>query len=472
MNYEIIFEKYKKAGQEHVFKFFNELNKIDQEVFLRQLSQVEVDQVSVLIQQAMSHKLTQDANKLEPLPQDVIDSSHSQWYQTGLQLIAENKVAVILMAGGQGTRLGSQIPKGCYDIGLPSHKSLFQLQAERIKRLQTLASSSYGKNSIIPWYIMTSGPTDVPTRQFFKQHDYFGLSKQNVLFFKQGVLPCFDLQGKFMLEEKGKLAVAPDGNGGIYNALHREGVIKSLKERGVLYSHCYCVDNSLAKVADPIFIGYCASRHTDVGIKVVAKNNPEEPVGVVARRNGKYGVVEYSEISAELANMRSHQDGNLVYGAANIANHFFSIDFLERVPSFADQLEYHVAHKKIPFIDVSTGEQVYPTKPNGIKLERFVFDVFGHCEAFSVLQVDRADEFAPLKNGSGAGVDCPETSRAAILNQAQRFITQAGGHYQDQSIEVEISPLLSYGGENLEKLNGKYIQKSCILNSLDDIYSQ
>ncbi|GAA5800477.1 hypothetical protein HPULCUR_005907 [Helicostylum pulchrum] len=180
---------------------------------------------------------------------------------------------------------------------------------------------------------------------------------------------------------------------------------------------------------------------------------------------------KYSEISAELANMRSNQDGSLIYGAANIANHFFSTDFLERVPSFADQLEYHVAHKKISFINVSTRERVFPKEPNGIKLERFVFDVFSHSEAFSVLHVDRADEFAPLKNGSGAGVDCPETSRTAILNQAQRFITQAGGHYQDQSIEVEISPLLSYGGENLEKLNGKFIKKSCILNSLDDVYS-
>lgn len=266
--------------------------------------------------------------------------------------------------------------------------------------------------------------------------------------------------------------MAPDGNGGIYNAIHKEGVIKSLKERGILYSHCYCVDNSLAKVADPIFIGYCASRNTDVGIKVVPKSNPEEPVGVVARRNGKYGVVEYSEISKELANMRSMNDNSLIYGSANIANHFFSTEFLERVPSFADKLEYHIAYKKISFIDINTGERIYPSNPNGIKLERFVFDVFSHSEAFSVLQVDRNDEFAPLKNGKGTGVDCPETSRAAILNQAQRFITLAGGKYKNQSIEVEISPLLSYAGENLEALNGKTIQKSCILNNLDDIYSQ
>lgn len=264
------------------------------------------------------------------------------------------------------------------------------------------------------------------------------------------------------------MAVAPDGNGGIYNALYKEGIIQSLKERGILYSHCYCVDNSLTKVADPIFIGYCASRNTDVGIKVVPKSYPEEPVGVVARRNGKYAVIEYSEISKELANKRSEKDNSLIYGAANIANHFFSTEFLEHVGTFSDELKYHVAHKKIPYIDLNTGEVVNPVKSNGIKLERFVFDVLSHSQAFSVLQVDREDEFAPLKNASGSGVDCPETSRDAILNQARRFITLAGGHYLNDSIQVEISPLLSYAGENLEALNGKTIKKSCILSTLND----
>lgn len=245
-------------------------------------------------------------------------------------------------------------------------------------------------------------------------------------------------------------------------------MVRSLKERGTKYSHCYCVDNSLARVADPVFVGYCASRDADCGIKVVHKSKADEPVGVVARRNGRYGVVEYSEISTELANKRL-ENGQLAFGAGNIANHLFSTEFLERVPSFASQLQYHVASKKIPYIDIETGDLVEPTTPNGIKLERFVFDVFSHSKAFSVLQVDRSDEFSPLKNGPGAGTDCPETSRADILNQAERFITKAGGHYKDAQIEVEISPLLSYGGENLEFVQGKIIQKSGILNTVKDI---
>lgn len=243
-----------------------------------------------------------------------------------------------------------------------------------------------------------------------------------------------------------------------------------MKDKGIRYSHCYCVDNCLAKVADPVFIGYCASRNTDCGIKVVPKLMPDEPVGVVARRDGKYGVVEYSEISQELATKR-HDNGQLAFGAANIANHIFSTEFLDRVPSFADELEYHVANKKIPCIDIETGELVKPTKPNGIKLERFVFDVFGHSEKFSVLQVDRIDEFSPLKNGPGAGVDCPETSRSDILKQAKRFIEKAGGQYAHQDIDIEISPLFSYDGEGLESLSGQTVKQSCIINSLQDIAS-
>ncbi|KAI9483950.1 MAG: nucleotide-diphospho-sugar transferase [Benjaminiella poitrasii] len=471
MDYEGIRETYEKNGQGHVFTFFNQLSTVEQEEFLLQLSKVNVEDVTKIGKKAMeAHEIP--GSQFEPLPEDFIGEvkeNREGWYRVGLDLIRKNQVAVILMAGGQGTRLGSPDPKGCYDIGLPSHKSLFQLQAERICRLQQLAAET-GKDEevVIPWYIMTSGPTDKPTRDFFEKNNYFGLKPENVIFFEQGVIPCFSHDGKFMLEAKGKLAVAPDGNGGIYSALHREGIIRSLKERGVRYSHCYCVDNCLARVADPVFIGYCASRNTDCGIKVVPKSMPEEPVGVVARRNGKYGVVEYSEISTELAHKR-HENGQLAFGAANIANHFFSTDFLERVPSFADELEYHVANKKIPYIDLQTGELVKPTKPNGVKLERFVFDVFGHSQAFSVLQVDRSDEFSPLKNGPGAGVDCPETSRADILCQAQRFIKAAGGSVLNKEIEVEISPLLSYGGENLESINGETIKKSSILNILEDI---
>ncbi|KAI9299515.1 nucleotide-diphospho-sugar transferase, partial [Cunninghamella echinulata] len=271
-----------------------------------------------------------------------------------------------------------------------------------------------------------------------------------------GTLPCLTMEGKIILENKGKVAIAPDGNGGIYAAVQNKGVIEDLKRRGVLYTHCYCVDNCLARVADPVFIGYCVSKQTDCGVKVVRKTQPEEPVGVVCRRNGSYGVVEYSEISQALSEKRD-DDGSLTLRAANIANHFFSTSFLERVPEFANELEYHIAKKKIKYVDLKTGEVVAPKTNSGMKLECFVFDVFPFAKQFSVLEVDRKEEFSPLKNAPGTGADCPETSRRDIIAQHIRFIQQAGGSVQgvtdanaiSDDIMFEVSPWVSYSGEGL-----------------------
>ncbi|KAI9033929.1 UDP-N-acetylglucosamine diphosphorylase [Phycomyces nitens] len=476
-DYQALKTRYEAAGQGHVFTFFNELTSEQQEKFYDQLASIQVEHVSRIAQDILSKdQKTQDSAKvdLKPLPAHAIDFLDSaspekleSWRELGFQLIGQNKVAAILMAGGQGTRLGSSAPKGCYDIGLPSHKCLFQLQAERILRLQTLARTNTNQNPIIPWYIMTSGPTHHPTCEFFESNDFFGLDRSNVIFFEQGVVPCFTLEGKLMLERKDKLAIAPDGNGGLYDALYKQGIIDSLKERGVEYSHCYSVDNSLVRVADPVFVGHSASRQTDCGIKVVPKSHPEEPVGVICLRNNKYGVVEYSEISDSLAHQRN-SDSTLAFGSANIVNHLFSTGFLESAPTFADQLEYHVANKKIPFVDLSSGETIKPTAVNGIKLERFVFDVFGHAKAFSALQVDRSSEFSPVKNGPGAGSDCPETARRDILKLHARYIEKAGG-VVNSDVEVELSPLLSYSGEGLGVFEKKAVNKSGNIHTLEDL---
>ncbi|CAO3638257.1 unnamed protein product [Cunninghamella blakesleeana] len=385
------------------------------------------------------------------------------------------------MAGGQGTRLGSSAPKGCYDINLPSKKPLFQLQAERILRLQEVAKQYVTPQSnndvIIPWYIMTSGPTNQPTVDFFKKNHFFGLKEENVTFFEQGTLPCLTFDGKIILEGKDKVAIAPDGNGGIYAAVQNKGVIDDLKRRGVEYTHCYCVDNCLARVADPVFIGYCVSKQTDCGVKVVRKTQPDEPVGVVCRRDGKYGVVEYSEISKALSEKRD-EDGSLALRAANIANHFFSTSFLERVPEFAKELEYHIAKKKIKHIDLSTGELITPKANSGMKLECFVFDVFPFAKQFAVLEVDRKEEFSPLKNAPGTGVDCPETSRRDIIAQHIRFIQQAGGHVQgvtdanaiSDDFVFELSSWVSYSGEGLADIvSGKTLVPPVVIETREDL---
>ncbi|KAJ2781656.1 UDP-N-acetylglucosamine pyrophosphorylase [Coemansia interrupta] len=475
-------QRYADAGQDHVFKFFNDLDDDAAAAFFEQLSGIDIEQCNRFFDRTArkpeSPSQQQEPDVLEPLASDAfastLPSSSSSaspdqlqaWREEGMRLIRENKVAVMLLAGGQGSRLGSSAPKGCYDIGLPSHKSLFTVQADRIRRLQQLA----GEGTTIPWLVMTSGPTMVATKKAFADSDYFGLSADDVFFFNQGVLPCFDMDGKVMLESPGRLAVAPDGNGGVYGGMRASGAVEWMRERGIEHIHSYCVDNCLVRVADPVFLGYAATLGAECGALVVPKKAWDEPVGVICKRNGLYGVVEYSEITQETA-QQTRSNGELAYNAGNICNHYYSIDFLhKRVPEIEANLEHHVARKKIPYVD-DAGETIRPTKPNGIKLERFVFDVFPYVENLAILEVDRKDQFSPLKNGPGAGADCPETSRSDLIDQCIRFAEAAGATVQrpadGSQPAFEISALVSYAGEGLESLSGKTLAGDQLITDLD-----
>lgn len=464
-------DKYTKAGQEQVFTFYDSLSQDDQARLYHQLAGFDPDYINTITQKALNPPAA-DGKKveLEPLPESatasIMDSDPAdleKWYKSGLDLTAKNKVAVVLMAGGQGTRLGSSAPKGCFDIGLPSKKSLFQIQAERIRRLEILAHKHAGlpadQKVTVPWYVMTSGPTRGPTEAFFEENKYFGLQKENVIIFEQGVLPCISNDGKILLEGKGKVAVAPDGNGGIYQALVVSPVLGDLRKRGVEHVHAYCVDNCLVKVADPTFTGFAAAKNVDIATKVVRKRNATESVGLILQKNGKPDVVEYSEIDTETAEAKDpKQPDVLKFRAANIVNHYYSFRFLESIPSWAKDLPHHVARKKIPHVDLKSGETVKPEKPNGIKLEQFVFDVFPMLELskFACLEVKREDEFSPLKNARGTGEDDPDTSKKDIMDQGKRWVEAAGAVAAgDSSAGVEVSPLVSYGGEGLGHLKGK-----------------
>uniref|UniRef100_A0A915HP38 UDP-N-acetylglucosamine diphosphorylase n=1 Tax=Romanomermis culicivorax TaxID=13658 RepID=A0A915HP38_ROMCU len=387
-----------------------ELKNGDQDKLLQLLPQLDDDDLSNLYSQLSSlppikrlAHLFRKAVEAHSIPADElrtrickIDESHywsyknvtcstmEKFWQTvsrnifsGLEAIAKSQVAVILMAGGQGTRLGVPYPKGMYKVGLPSGKSLFQLQAERILRLQNLAKLSYPeKIPSIPWYIMTSEATKATTQRFFEENSYFGLDRHNIVFFEQGLMPCFDFDGNILLESKRRIALSPDGNGGLYEALIKSGALKDLSERKTKYIHAYCVDNILVRVADPIFVGFCIENDADCGNKVVEKKVPNEPIGVVCHIDSVGPcVVEYSEMPKELTEERE-EDNRLIFRAGNIANHFFTVDFLDDVcNNHIDDLPYHVANKKIPCIDLN-GERIEPVVPNGIKLEKFVFDVF------------------------------------------------------------------------------------------------
>ncbi|KAI0224786.1 UDP-N-acetylglucosamine pyrophosphorylase [Massospora cicadina] len=485
LDYTAVKTKFEEAGQSHVFSFFDALSSTQQQELLSQLEKIDPTEVNSFYKKAIELADSHAKDSIEPLPAHAFDSAISspekipEWEKVGMDLIARNKVAVLLLAGGQGTRLGSSDPKGCYNIGLPSGKSLFQLQAERLRRLETIAQESSKSKVVIPWYIMTSGPTRSATEEFFKSKNYFGLLPDNVFFFNQGTLPCLTNDGKIILEDKAKVAVSPDGNGGIYPALRKEGVIENMAKRGIEYIHSYCVDNCLVRVADPVFIGYSVNKGAECGAKVVPKVSPAEAVGVICVKNDKFSVVEYSEIDAEMASRTDKKTGKLAFGAGNICNHFYTLPFLQRMVTIEKELGYHIARKKIKFIDLQSGEKVTPSSPNGIKLEAFVFDVFPFTQKFAVLEVDRQEEFSPLKNAPGSATDGPETSRRDIIAQHVRFVERAGGKVIGAEsgatdLNFEISPLVSYSGEGLKgiiegkALNPAYIDsletlKGCII---------
>jgi len=463
--------KYAAVDQDHVFAFWDKLSNSEKASFFQQLSSINPEKVQKLSTDALSPPPPPpEPPVVEPLPESatasILDSPEASikgWYEHGLDLMGKNEVAVVLMAGGQGTRLGSSAPKGCFDVGLPSKKSLFQLQAERIYKVQELASKKVGgKKVVVPWYIMTSGPTRGPTESFFKEHKFFGLEEKNVKFFEQGVLPCISNDGRIILESKSKVAVAPDGNGGIYRALASE-VLPDMTSRGIKHVHAYCVDNSLVRVADPVFIGFSASKDVDLATKVVRKRSATESVGLIILKNGKPDVVEYSEIDQETAEAKDPKNKDILkFRAANIVNHYYTVRYLQTIPQWVDSLPHHVAKKKIPYCDTKTGQQQKPEKPNGIKLEQFVFDVFPQIplNKFACMEVKREDEFSPLKNAKGTGEDDPDTSKRDVLNQGKRWVEAAGATLVSEEPEtgVEISPLISYGGEGLEYLKGKEIR--------------
>ncbi|XP_023290955.2 UDP-N-acetylhexosamine pyrophosphorylase [Lucilia cuprina] len=475
-DYVELHKRLTQVGQEHLLKFWEELSETERAQLKCDIAELNLDELKLYFDRATT-SLTQNGlkldDRLQPIPESKVISIARSSEETlngyrdeGLKQISMGHVAVLLMAGGQGTRLGFAHPKGMYDVGLQSHKTLFRLQAERILKLEELAFEATGKKGVITWYIMTSEHTIQPTYDYFVANNYFGLKKENVVLFQQGSLPCFEYDGKIILDQKHRIARAPDGNGGIYRAMKQQGVLDDLTKRGVLYLHAHSVDNILIKVADPVFIGYCVQENADCAAKVVEKSSPTEAVGVVAIVDGKYQVVEYSEISAKTAEMRN-SDGRLTFNAGNICNHFFSTAFLQKIAStFEQELKLHVAKKKIPFID-NSGKRITPEKPNGIKIEKFVFDVFEFTQKFVAMEVPRDEEFSALKNADSAGKDCPSTAKADLYRLHKKYIEAAGGLVHGD--ECEISPFVSYAGENLSPLvRGKSFTTPLYLRSNRD----
>ena len=394
----------KKYGQEHLLNHYELLDDDYKNKLLNQIEQIDFDAITNLYN-SIKKEVKNDEDKITPmeyLDKYKLYDDYKHYENIGKKAIKAGKLAVVTMAGGQGTRLGHPGPKGTYDIGLSSHKSLFELLADYLKEQEKKYEVS------IPWFIMTSKENNKDTVKFFEANKYFGFKKdKNIFFFIQGELPMVDTEGKILIGEDGLIKLAADGHGGIYESLVKTGMVQKMKNLGIKWVFIGGVDNCLVKMVDPVLMGIAIDKGVTVACKSVVKANPHEKVGVFCKRNGKPNVIEYSEITEEMAEAVD-EDGELLYGESHILCNLFSIDAIERMG--ANPLPYHIAYKKATYMD-KDGKVIIPKSPNAYKFEAFLFDAFGEVDEMAVLRVKREEEFAPVKNDDSAGVDCPKTAR-------------------------------------------------------------
>ena len=394
----------KKYGQEHLLANYDRLNEKNQKLFIDQIEKIDFELIKSLYDNTKKEeKKSEDViTPIEYLDKYKLNEKYKYYENIGKKAIQQGKLAAVTMAGGQGTRLGHNGPKGTYDIGLDSHKSLFELLCDGLKE----DGKKYGVT--IPWFIMTSRENNQATVDFFEKNKYFGYQKnKNIFFFIQGELPMVDTEGKILINEDGLIKQAADGHGGIYESLVKSGMTEKMKTMGIEWIFIGGVDNCLVKMVDPVLIGIAIDQKVTVACKSVVKANPHEKVGVFCKKNGKPNVIEYSEITDEMAEA-TDENGELLYGESHILCNLFSVDAVERMG--ANPLPYHVAYKKAKYID-KDGNLVVPDSPNAYKFEAFLFDAFGEVDEMAVLRVKREEEFAPVKNADDKGVDCPKTAR-------------------------------------------------------------
>lgn len=445
--YEEILAKFKKYDQQHILVGYEKLFGNQQEELLEDCAKIDFRWLAErwaefsAVQEGGIVKKPIEPAPVVPLPNtDGEKAKAAEARERGEELLRQGKVAAFLVAGGQGTRLGFDGPKGAYPIGPISGKTLFQWHAEQISARATRYRTS------IPWYIMTSQDNDRDTRHFFEENDYFGLSRRNVFFFVQDMVPCLDFSGKLMLASPSRLAMNPNGHGGSLSGLKRSGAIKDMRNRGIEFISYFQVDNPLVTICDPLFIGLHAASGAEMSSKVLEKSSPSERIGVVCLRDGRPAVVEYTDLDPETME-EADENGRLKYWAGSIAIHMINVDFADKVGA-DDTLPWHFNKKKVPFF---TGNRlVKPEKENAVKFETFVFDALPFAKTSLNLEVRREHEFAPLKNAEG--IDSVETCKQLLSNYFCEWLATAGVPVLVPGIcpgpeapmpVVEISPLYS-----------------------------
>jgi len=393
----------KKYGQEHLLLSYERLDEEGKEKLLKQIEHIDFEQCNELFELTKKKKEFKDIT-LEPLKvtdaSKITDEDIKKITFKGEKIIKEGKLAVVMMAGGQGTRLGHSGPKGTYDFGLKSHKTIFEVLTDKFKE----ARDRLGV--VVPWYIMTSRDNNEATVKFFEENHYFGYREGIKTFFNQNELPMLDEQGKLILDEDGLVKEAANGHGGVYEALVKNGILEEMQKNGVEWIFICGVDNVLVKVVDPVLIGYSALNDYKITSVSCVKSEPQEKVGVLCKKNGKPSVVEYTEMTDELKEA-VNDEGELMYGEGHVLMNLFHISVISDIAK--DSLEYHVAHKKCDYMN-EKGEIVKATEPNAYKFEAFLFDAFERLDEIGVLRYHREECFAPIKNATGN--DSPETAKA------------------------------------------------------------
>ena len=427
-------------GQTHVLQFWDQLDASQQANLAAQIESFDLQQLSALHQSedTQSHWGELAAQSTVPpaitLADFADEASFEAAYQSGAELLTGGKVAMIIVAGGQGSRLGFDHPKGMYPIGPVSSNSLFQIFIEKVMA----RGKQFG--STIPLYIMTSPPTHEETIEYLTQENYFGLSPDDVKIFCQGVMPAVDGEGKLLLEQKGKIFVSPDGHGGALLALEKSGALADMKKRGVEHAFYGQIDNPLVQVCDPALLGYHAQSGSEMTSQVVRKNDPFQKVGNVVTSNGKVQIIEYSDLPEENAR-ETNEDGALRLWAGSIAVHIFKTDFFDRMSQTAGSLPFHRAHKKVAFVD-SNGEINKPEQNNAVKFEKFIFDLLPSAQNAIICEVDPADGFNAVKNAPPATAETPDHVKAAISDLHTRWLSECGVEVA-AGTRIEISPLFA-----------------------------
>lgn len=440
-------QRYDTAGQGHVFAWWDELETAARKQLCAEAAEVDLDEVAHLVRTHLKEQAGPlDLEGLEPAPylqHPDRGGDPVAWNAaivTGEELLRAGRVAAFTVAGGQGTRLGYDGPKGTFPVTPVRGHTLFQLFAEKLRA----ASQRYQRP--LPWFIMTSHANHQATVDFFTQNGYFGLAPDDVHFFTQGRMPAVDANGKILMADKGSIALSPDGHGGSLRALVRSGAVQTMRDRGIDTLSYFQVDNPLVQVIDAAFLGFHARSGSEMSSKMLPKRHAREKLGHFCVQDGKTVVVEYSDMPDTLAD-QTDAEGQLRYRAGSIAIHVLDVDFVARVGGGdeAYALPFHRAHKKVKHLGAD-GQVISPDEPNAYKFEMFVFDALPYAENPVIIETLREDDFSPVKNADGD--DSPQTARDDQRRQFARWFAAAGQPLETDEtglpeINLEVGPLFA-----------------------------